>query len=74
MFQTHQKYTGTRYTATVASLLGAFIFVPVVLISYREFSFVSISLASLSSAACLGLAWVSWKHSELTIPTIEPVK
>ena len=71
MIKSHQKYTGTQYTMTVALLIVAFIFSPAVLMVSRPLGYVSVSLALTCSALCVILAWVNWrKHSELTIPSI----
>ena len=71
MIKSHQKYTGTQYTMTVALLIVAFIFSPAVLMVSRPLGYVSVSLALACSALCVILAWVNWKrHSELTIPSI----
>ena len=72
MFDSHQKSTGTQYTTTVALLIVAFIFSPVILIVSRPFGYVSVSLALACSVLCVAFAWVSWrKYSQLTIPSIE---
>lgn len=72
MFASHQKYTGTQYTMTIALLLMAFVFSPVVLLVSRPVEYLSVSLAIVCSALCAGFAWINWKkHSELTIPSIE---
>lgn len=71
MFQASEKSTGTGYTTTVAFLLVAFVFSPAVLIISRPFGYVSVSLAVACSAICVILAWVNWKKSQLTIPSIE---
>jgi flagellar biosynthesis protein FliP len=71
MFASGQKSTGTEYTTTVAFLVVAFIFSPAILIFFRPFGYVSVSLAIACSALCVALAWVNWKRSsQLTIPSI----
>ena len=71
MFDPSHKATGTAYTTTVALLLVAFVFSPVVLVASRPFGYLSLSLAIASSALCVTLAWVSWKRSsQLSIPSI----
>lgn len=74
MSNSQQKYTGTRYTTTVALLIVAFVFSPAVLTLSRPFGSVAISLAIACSALCLGFAWINWtRHSELTILSIASV-
>jgi hypothetical protein len=71
MLDIQQKYAGTRYTATVALLLVAFVFTPAILMLSRPFGYVAPSLAAACSALCVVFAWVNWKrHSELTIPSM----
>jgi hypothetical protein len=68
MLKTHQKYAGTRYTATIALLLVAFVFTPAILMLSRPFGYVAPSLAAACSALCVIFAWINWnRHSELTI-------
>jgi hypothetical protein len=75
MLDSYQKATGTRYTATVALLVLALIFIPAMLILLHPVGYDSMSLGALSSASCLGFAWRNWKkHSQLTIPSLETVK
>ena len=72
MFDSHQKSTGTQYTATVALLIVACIFSPAVLIVSHPFGYVSVSLALSCSALCVAFAWINWKkYSQLTIPSLE---
>ncbi len=71
MFDTQQKSTGTGYTTAVAYLVVAFIFIPAALMFYGRYGYVSVSLASVGTALCVGLAWMNWKRSsQLTIPSI----
>ena len=71
MANSHRKYTGTDYTWTVALLVVAFAFCPVVLLVTRPFEDDSISLAIAFSVACGALAHMKWKHSsELTISSL----
>ncbi|MBE0659140.1 MAG: hypothetical protein IH602_15705 [Bryobacteraceae bacterium] len=72
MLESHQKLTGTRYTATAALAIAASVFSPAVLVLSRPFGQASIALAIGFSAACLALAWFHWRnHSRLTIPSFE---
>jgi hypothetical protein len=72
MFDTHQKITGTQYMTTVGLLVGAFIFVPAIVIVSRPLGYMSITLALACNAVCAALAWVYWtKYSQLTIPSLE---
>lgn len=71
MFDSQQKSTGTRYTMTVALLVGALIFSPAALIVAGSTGYVAVSLALACSALCVALAWINWKRrSELTIPSV----
>ena len=71
MFDSQQKSTGTRYSMTVALLVGALIFSPAALIVAGSSGYVGGSLALACSALCVALAWINWKRrSELTIPSI----
>ena len=71
MFDTQQKSTGTGYTTAVAFLVVAVIFIPAALMFYGHYGYVSVSLASVGTALCVGLAWMNWKRSsQLTIPSI----
>lgn len=70
MFDRSQKFTGREYTRTVALLLVAFIFNPILLVA-SEIGYLSFSLALACSTVCVFFAWVSWKRSSfLSIPTI----
>lgn len=72
MFEPTAKDSGTQYTQTVALLVLAFVFSPVVLMLSDRLGYVSISLAATGSTLCILLAWLNWnKHSRLTIPSIE---
>jgi hypothetical protein len=67
------KSTGRRYTATAALLSIALLFSPAALIVSRQFGYVSLSLAVVSSALCLALAWIDWtRSSQLSILSIVP--
>lgn len=71
MFDSQQKYTGTRYTMTVTLLIVAFIMSPVALMASRPLGYVSVALALACSVVCSAMAWINWRnHSELTIPSI----
>jgi len=72
MFDSGQKSTGTAYTATVAFLIVALVFVPAALMFFDNFGPVAMTLAILGSLACLGMAWRSWKKSsQLSMPSLE---
>ena len=72
MLDSQQKFTGTRYTGTVALFILAIVFVPAVLIISSPVGADSIALAAICSASCLGFGWRNWKkHSRLTIPSLE---
>lgn len=71
MFDSEQKSTGTRYTMTIAWLVGALIFSPAALIFSGSSGYVAISLAFACSALCVAFAWINWKRrSELAIPSV----
>jgi hypothetical protein len=71
LFDSQQKYTGTRYTMTVTLLIVAFIMSPVALMASRPLGYVSVGLALACSVVCSAMAWFNWRnHSELTIPSI----
>jgi hypothetical protein len=71
MFYSHEKSTGTRYTLTIALLVLGLFVSPVLLAVSRPVGYGFFALAAISSALCLGLAWVNWKrYSQLSIPTI----
>ena len=72
MFASNQKSTGTGYTATVALLATAFIFIPGILYLSRSFGYSSLLLAASGSVLCLALARIAWKKSSrISIPSIE---
>lgn len=71
MFQSQQKYTGTEYTPTVTLLLAAFVVAPLILFFSRPISLMSVLMACVFSGMCLMAARVTWKHANLTIPSIE---
>ena len=71
MLVANEKHTGTNYTATVALLIVAFIFIPAILIVSRPFGNVSLALAIACSVICIGLARMNWmKSSQLSISSI----
>ena len=71
MLVANEKPTGTDYTATVALLILAFIFVPAVLVISRPVGDVSLLAAIGCSAICIGLARMNWmKSSQLSICSI----
>jgi len=72
MFDTQQKSTGIGYTTTIAFLVVAFIFSPAALLFSGRFGYISVSLAIVSSAICIALAWITWKKSsQRSMPSIE---
>lgn len=67
----NEKPTGTSYTAPVALLILAFIFIPAVLIFSRPFGDLALAVAIACSAICIGLARTNWmKSSQLSIASI----
>ena len=73
MLKTQERSIGTRYGATVALLVGALVFSPLVLIAIRPFGFLSFSVALVCGLLCAALAWLAWrKHSDVTILSIVP--
>lgn len=58
-----QASAGTGYTATIAYLAAAFVFIPAVLVASRPLGYPAISLAIGCCAACIALAWASWRKS-----------
>jgi hypothetical protein len=53
-----------RYTTAAALLVGALLWdVAVIMALIRPIDFLSISVAILWNAACLTIAWFSWKRS-----------
>jgi len=69
MFDSVQSTTGREYTRTVAWLAIALIFIPATFFAVRP-GYVSLSLAFMCSAVCVTMAWISWKKSRLTVPSI----
>ena len=63
MFESHQKSTGTRYTATISLLICAFGCCPAVSLLLRPWSAFSVFLPLACSALCVALA-------KLTIPSL----
>ena len=53
----------TGYTATIAYLAVALIFIPAVLVASRPLAYSATSLAIGCSVACLALAWANWRKS-----------
>lgn len=71
MISSNQKSTGTDYTPTVALLVAAFVFSPVVLLVSLPFGHDSVYLALACSALCAALAYASWtKYSNLTLASV----
>jgi len=70
MFDTYQKSTGREYTATVAWLAIAVIFIPAMVLAVHP-QFLSLLLALFGSLGCVVMSWVSWtRSSKLTIPSL----
>jgi hypothetical protein len=70
MFDVYQKFTGTGYTATLALLAIALVFIPAICLFLRP-GYLGLSLAFACGTICVILARVSWKRSSrLTIPSI----
>ena len=73
MLDPQMKSTGRRYTATAAFLAIALLFTPAALLVVRPFGLGSVSLAIVTSALCLALAWIDWtRSSQLSILSIVP--
>lgn len=71
MLVANEKPTGTNYTATVALLIVAFVFIPVILITSRPISYFSLAGAIVCSLVCISLARSNWtKFSQVSIPSI----
>lgn len=71
MFESHQTIVGTQYTTTVALLVVALVFCPLMLLVGWPVGVLSAALTLLCSMACVVLAWVSWKfNSKLTMTTV----
>jgi hypothetical protein len=71
MFDSNQKYAGTRCTTRVALLLIVFIFGPAVVEALGPVGYISLSLAIACSLLCVVFAWANWKKSsQLSIPSI----
>lgn len=71
MFDTHQRYTGTQYTATVALLVMAFVATPAAMLLSRPLGYGSACLAVAFSLFCCAWARRQWmRQSELTIPSL----
>jgi apolipoprotein N-acyltransferase len=56
VFDSEKKYAGRQYTATIAWLAVAVIFIPAMIFAVRP-GYVTLSLAFISSVTCLVLAW-----------------
>jgi protein-S-isoprenylcysteine O-methyltransferase Ste14 len=71
MFTSHQKSTGTQYTAVVASLVFAFVFSPAVIVMSGPFGFASASIVFVLAGLGLAVACLNWKScAQSTIPSI----
>jgi undecaprenyl pyrophosphate phosphatase UppP len=73
VFDSVQRTTGREYTRTVAWLAIAIIFIPAVFLGVRP-HYISLSVAFVCIAICVTMAWISWKKSRLTMPSIAPRK
>lgn len=72
MSDPQEKETGTQYTLTVALLVCAFVFSPMLFLMNGQYGWRFISMMLVCSACCSVLARMSWKrHSHLTIPSFE---
>jgi hypothetical protein len=70
MLDTYQRSTGREYTATIAWLAVAVIFIPGLVLAVHP-RFLSLLLALGGSMACVVLSWVSWtRSSKLTTPSL----
>jgi hypothetical protein len=70
MFDAYQKSTGREYTATIAWLAIAVIFIPAVVLAVHP-RYLSLIVAFIGSMGCVVMSWVSWtRSSKLTIPTL----
>ncbi len=69
MFDAQMKSTGREYTTTFTWLAMAGIFIPAGTFFVRP-GHLGLLLAGIGVIACVGLAWISWKSSRLTIPSI----
>lgn len=71
MFSAIQKSTGTCYTTTAAFLILALVFCPALIVLFRPIGDAGILGLVSVAAACLALAWLSWRRfSRLTMPTL----
>lgn len=64
MFDTQQESSDTHYPITVALLIVAFVFSPLVLILSQASGYVAPSLALAFSACCVAWAWINCKPGE----------
>lgn len=71
MFDSRLKSTSRDYTAVVAWMAIAVVFIPALFLVLRA-SWISVSLATAASVVCTVMAIVQWKTcSGLGIPSIE---
>ena len=69
MLDSHQTYSGTRYTRTFVLVIAASVASPLALLVSRTTSYVSILDAF--SILCGAFGWVRWQeYSELTVPSL----
>jgi hypothetical protein len=73
VFDSAQKTSGYDYTKTVAWLAIAFVLIPAAFLGFRP-HYISLPVTFVCMAICVTMAWMSWKKSRLTIPSIAPQK
>ncbi len=73
MFDSAQGTSGYDYTKTVAWLAIAFVLIPASFLGFRP-HYISLPVAFVFLAICVTMAFISWKKSRLTIPSIAPQK
>lgn len=71
MFAVQARSIRTRYNATVALLLLAFVMSPVVLFASRPLESYPVMAAFVFSALCTVVAWSQWRwNAEERVPSI----
>jgi hypothetical protein len=58
-----QKSSGSGLTTTIAYLVVAFVFSPIVLIMSRPFGYGLLTAAVICSVVCVAMALISWRRS-----------
>jgi len=71
VFDSAQRTSGYDYTKAVTWVAIALVFIPTVFLGVRPHYF-SLSVAFMCITICVTMAWISWKKSRLTIPSIVP--